>query len=234
MSKSKKHKSNFKESNFKKEDNIIIKILKKIKYHVFEDESPVGWLAAFLVMFLLLKFIVIPLTSIVLNTNYPIVAVISGSMEHGLDSQKSLCGIKPINYAKNFDNWWNYCGDYYISNFDIEKEEFFEFSQKNGFNIGDVMILYGTKAENLKKGDVIVFEGGRTKPIIHRIVKIDIVDGKHFFTTKGDHNPESYYFEKEIPEDKYIGKAVLRIPLVGYIKIFAVDILNNIISIFKN
>ena len=213
--------------------NPFLRFLLKIKYYVFEDESPIGWIVAFAVMFLFLKFLVIPGLTLALHTNYPIVAVISGSMEHRLDEAKSICGVRQDSFDKKFDSWWDLCGWYYEKNFNLSEDKFKDYPQKNGFNIGDVMILQGTKPENLKIGDIIVFEGGRAKPIIHRIVRIKVVDEKYYFTTKGDHNPESYAFEKDIPQDQVIGRAVFKIPLVGYVKIIAVNVLNGIVGIFK-
>lgn len=215
--------------------NPLIRFLNKLKFYIFEDESPVGWIVAFIVMFLVLKFIFIPLISLSLHTNYPIVAVISGSMEHRLDDSGSVCGYTLPGYKNSFDSWWDTCGPYYSRNYNLTKDQFSKFPQRNGFNIGDVMILYGDKPEKLKVGDVIVFDGGREKPIIHRIVKIKVVDGKYYFSTKGDHNPESYpSFEKDIAQEKVIGKTIFKIPFVGYVKIIAVNILNGFIGIFKN
>ncbi|MBN2881144.1 signal peptidase I [Candidatus Woesearchaeota archaeon] len=217
-------------------DNSKVKSIKsafaRLKYLVFEDESIYGWIAAFFVMFIALKFLILPVVGFALNTDYPIVAVISGSMEHRLDSSKMVCGKYPANYNTKFETWWNTCGYYYENNYNFTESEFSKFSQKNGFNIGDVMILHGTKPENLKLGDIIVFDGGRSKPIIHRIVKIQNNTGEYIFTTKGDHNPESYPFEAKISEDDYLGKAILKIPLVGYVKILFINLLNAILGIF--
>ena len=56
----------------------------------------------------------------------------------------------------------------------ITKEEFQNFKFKNGFNTGDIMILYKPKPENMKVGDTMVFSTStRPDPIIHRIVKIN-------------------------------------------------------------
>lgn len=225
-------KSNKKNSNPKSNVNKLKGYLKKIKYLVFDDESIFGWIAAFVFMFLLLKLIVMPLSGLVLNTDYPIVAVISGSMEHKLDDNGFICGVRPLTYEKNFDGWWNTCGSYYQNNYNITKEEFLSFPQKNGFNIGDVMFLYGSKPKNLKIGDIIVFEGGRDKPIIHRIVSIEKIDNKYYYTTKGDHNAQTYDFETNISEDKFLGKSILKIPLIGYIKIIFFRFIESIANLF--
>lgn len=84
---------------------------------------------------------------------------------------------------------------------------------------GDMIIVYGTR--DLKVGNIIVFEvPDRKYPIIHRIISIN--DG--FIRTKGDNNsgqdPESW---KTKIDDVY-GKALLNIPLLGWVKILFVDL----------
>jgi signal peptidase I len=53
-------------------------------------------------------------------------------------------------------------------------------------------------------------------PIIHRVVDIKKMGEIYTFVTKGDHNSAA----DPLVDQKYvIGKAVLRIPLLGWIKI---------------
>ena len=89
------------------------------------------------------------------------------------------------------------------------------------------MILAGKDAENIAIGDVIVFRSNRKDPIIHRVVK-KTESGN--LQTKGDNNKDSIknslLDETDISEDRIIGKAVLKIPYLGYIKIGFVEILN--------
>ncbi|MFQ5474764.1 MAG: hypothetical protein ACE5DM_02910, partial [Candidatus Nanoarchaeia archaeon] len=85
----------------------------------------------------------------------------------------------------------------------------------------------GTK--NIEEGDVLVFIGNRPDPIIHRVV--DTIDG-YAYTTKGDHNPTSFAFEHDIPEENKIGEAKLRIPFLGYIKIWFVTLVSWIGGLF--
>jgi signal peptidase I len=183
-----------------------------------------------------------------LSTTHPIVAVVSGSMEHKTvhpcavydasnpascitydSSSYEICGnIFSSKQDVNLDFFWSTCGAWYIQN-NITKSDFSGMSFKNGFNKGDIMILFGTKPEDIKVGDVIVFNGYRQEPIIHRLVKITESAGDYSFQTKGDHNKQSYSFEQNISEDDYIGRAVIRIPFLGYVKIIAVDILNLVV-----
>jgi signal peptidase I len=85
------------------------------------------------------------------------------------------------------------------------------------FYKGDMIIVYGEK--DIKIGDVIVFDVPDKKyPIIHRIYKMN--DG--MITTKGDNNsgPDTWSLKKE---DIY-GKAILKIPILGWVKIKFVEI----------
>ena len=107
---------------------------------------------------------------------------------------------------------------------------FFEFSSKNGFNKGDMMILRGKSIEDIEVGNVLVFQSGRPDPVIHRIVKKWQEDSKYYFQTKGDNNPDSIHSgfadEMKISEDRVIGIAVARIPLLGWVKILFVDLIS--------
>ncbi|MBI5398058.1 signal peptidase I [Candidatus Woesearchaeota archaeon] len=179
---------------------------------IWEEDSWASWFVNIILAFLIIKFIVYPGLGLILNTSYPIVAVVSGSMEHD----------------GSFDKWWSssaLCGqkscsqeEYYLQE-GITREDFQEFPFENGFNIGDIMILYGTTPEDVRVGEVIVFRSFRADPIIHRVITVKEKNGEASFTTKGDHNAASFSFESYIPEDVYLGRAVVRIPYLGYIKI---------------
>ena len=72
------------------------------------------------------------------------------------------------------------------------------------------------KPKNIEIGDTIVFSvQGRSDPIIHRVIEIT----ESGYKTKGDHNEIIWDFEKDINKESVIGKAVLRIPYLGWIKI---------------
>ena len=182
-------------------------ILKKTWWFIWEDDSIWSWIVNIILAFVLIKFIVYPGLGFLLGTNYPIVAVVSSSMEHD----------------GSFDNWWNGQERWYL-NQNISKEQFAKFNFKNGFNKGDIMILYGKKPANIEVGDVIVFKSQRPDPIIHRVVKKWKINGEYYFQTKGDHNADSIKSvgldETNINQDMLLGNAVVRIPLLGYIKIW--------------
>lgn len=175
---------------------------KKIWYFIWEDDSIWSWIVNIILAIILIKFIVYPGLGFILGTSHPIVAVVSGSMEHD----------------GSFDDWWQTQQDWYFNNA-ITKEQFQDSRFKNGFNRGDIMILY--RAGNLKIGDTIVFQTSRPEPIIHRVVKIN----EDSYQTKGDHNFDSAMDERNIKSSQIIGKAVFRIPYLGYIKILFVELL---------
>ncbi len=66
-------------------------------------------------------------------------------------------------------------------------------------------------------------------PVIHRVVDKYEEDGTTYFQTKGDHNSMSQpNFEQKIPQEDVIGVATVRIPYVGYVKIWITQILGFI------
>lgn len=191
---------------------------KKAWKFIWEEDSILSWAVNIIIAFILIKFIVYPGLGFLLTTTHPIVAVVSGSMEHD----------------GSFDDWWESqatCGrvpctqqQWYKDN-GISEDAFRGFSFRNGFNTGDIMLLYGTPLEKLEQGDIIIFQSGRPDPIIHRAVTITEKNGTYSFRTKGDHNWVSYPFESSIDQDRYIGRAVIRIPYLGWVKIGFVKLL---------
>lgn len=182
----------------------------KIWYFIWEDNSVWSWIVNIILAFILIKFMVYPALGFFIGTTHPIVAVVSPSMEH----------------HESFDDWWDARSDYYFD-YGITKEGFESFMLKNGFNKGDIIILRGVKPENIKVGDVIVFKSPRPDPIIHRVIKVWKEGGEYLFRTKGDNNAESIkardFDETRIDKNQIIGRALIKIPFLGYVKIFFVD-----------
>ncbi len=193
-------------------------VAKDVFKFIWEEDSLASWIVNVILAFVIIKFMLYPGLGWALGTPAPIVAVVSGSMEH--DS--------------NFNSFWNEStccnsncaqkkvqGSYY-ENINITKADFKEFPFVNGFNKGDIMILYSP--DKAVVGDVIVYlTAQRSDPIIHRIVEIKEENNKRFFYTKGDNNCNQGSFETHISEDNVIGKAVWRVPLLGWVKIVAVN-----------
>ncbi|MEM4397217.1 MAG: signal peptidase I, partial [Candidatus Woesearchaeota archaeon] len=164
-------------------------ILQKIWYFIWEDDSILSWVVNIILAYVLIKYLIYPGLGLIFGTSYPVVAVVSGSMEHKL-SNGFICGKFPENYQNNFDSYWETCGSFY-EKINIDKETFKKFPFSNGFNTGDIIVLFGKKPSSLKIGDVIVFRGSRFNPkpdpIIHRIIQIKNTSQGLIFHTKGDH-----------------------------------------------
>jgi len=150
-----------------------------------------------------------------LGTDFPIVAVMTGSMAHDNTASYSHYRFLAVNYGYSIgqiDSW----------------------PMRSGFNAGDVVVIKGIDESQLQLGDVIVFEfDGEPTPIIHRIVYIK--DG--YYYTKGDHNsaidPDCRLLDEPAKNcwrrNSIKGKAVLRIPYLGMPKL----LLQNLIDILK-
>lgn len=199
-------------------------ILKKIWWFIWESDSWWSWPVNLLLAFILIKFLVYPALGFAFGTAFPVVAVVSGSMEHD----------------GSFLDWWlstAYCSDScsqeeWYANYGITEEEFKAFSFKNGFNKGDIMVLKGLKPKNIKIGDVLVFQSAYgAEPIIHRVVAISGDETTGFvYQTKGDHNGASGNIDTNIQQDAVYGKAIFRIPFLGWIKIAFVWLISPLIS----
>ena len=185
---------------------MIKKALKKLWYYLWHDDSIVGWVVTVIISFIFVKYIFLPGLGLLLGTPFPVVAVVSSSMEHN---------------GQGFDAWWAQNAEFYQEQ-GITKEQFKDAKFTNGFNKGDVMVLY--RVSTPKVGDVIVFQGNAAYPIIHRVIQIT----PEGITTKGDNNPMSRADEKNIATDRVYGKAVCRLPLLGWFKIGFVNLLKAV------
>lgn len=169
--------------------NIIKKAVDFLK-----EDSFASWITSLILIFIGIKFILFPLLSLLTGTNLPLVVVESCSMHH----------------SSSFDSWWKQNGAWYEKQ-NITQEEFSEYSLHNGFSKGDVIIV--NSAKNIQKGDVIIFAAGVRYPIIHRLISDNKIE------TKGDNNLNQLNIEMDINEEALLGKAVARIPYVGWVKL---------------
>jgi signal peptidase I len=201
---------------------------------VWNSDSILSWIVAMILIYAFIKLIFFPGLSLIFGTALPIAGVESSSMDHQMikvsDDQYYLCGkffSKSEKERINFEEYWGRCGSWYSSR-NISKEEFSEFSMSNGFKKGDVVIVWGRFTP--KVGDIIIFQQKSStapNPIIHRIVKIE----NGILQTKGDHNGEQLTAsnnpyrtdETNISEDEIVGKAILKVPYLGYPKIWLTD-----------
>lgn len=174
---------------------------------VWKDDSLKGWIISLIFLFVVIKFIFFPLLSLATGTSLPLAIVESCSMYHKGDIFGS------------FNSWWEEHDSKYTQ-IDISKTEFSDFSLRKGFNKGDILFITRAKPEKLEVGDVIIFNAGEKNPVIHRIISIKQENGKYIFSTMGDNNNGQLSVEKEISEDKLVGKAVSKvIPFIGWGKL---------------
>lgn len=204
------------------------RVLKGLWWFIWEDTSVWSWIANVVLAFVLIKFVVYPVLGFLLGTGYPVVAVVSSSMEHDGDFEQWWAREQCVD-AKTSQRVAN--GELYAE-FGISRDDFNGYAFKNGFNKGDVMIL--KSPDGLGIGDVLVFwADGREEPIIHRIVQVKEAGGVKTFRTKGDNNCASAGFEHNIGRERMIGKAVLRIPLLGWIKIVFVELVRLVVGVMR-
>jgi len=224
----------------------IFKKIRRVWNWIWNSDSFLSWVIAVALIFVFVKFIFFPVLSLIMGTGLPLAGVESSSMDHQIVKDDSgrlgLCGKRYSEEEKqhiDFNEYWEICGEWYEGN-DIGKENFSKFPLKNGFRKGDIIVVWGRFTPKI--GDIIIFkpnpESTAPRPIIHRIVEIsdleiNEIDGEKIYETKGDHNAfqltsgNNLYRtdETSINEEQIIGKAVLRIPLLGWPKIWLVELL---------
>ncbi len=156
----------------------------------------------------ILSFVIGNVLNIALGNTTPLVAVMSGSMVHDATLESS-------HYS-------------YLSGLGFSRSDIDAFPLKGGFNKGDVLVIKGERQETLKIGDVIVFNApGAHYPIIHRLIGVqkDSAGAAHY-RTKGDHNPQADPWLT--PYKQVQGRAVLRIPFIGYAKVIPLEFCTSI------
>jgi len=215
----------------------VKRAIKKSWNWIWHSDSVWSWIVALALIYILVKFIFFPTLSLIMGTSLPLAGVESSSMDHQIVEDDfhrlSLCGEFYSNGEKehiNFDEYWEVCGDWYNDK-SISKDTFLDFPLKNGFRKGDIIIVWGRFESKI--GDVIIFkpnsESLAPRPIIHRIVEIE----NGIIQTKGDHNARQLTIsnnglktdETTITEEQVIGKAVFKIPYLGWPKIWLTELI---------
>lgn len=170
--------------------------LRKIWDFLQEDSFP-SFGVTLVLAFVVIKFIFFPGLSFLTGTSLPLVIVESCSMYHYED------GLN-----QTFES--SVYGDYGLS---LENSTGWDF--QNGFSKGDVIFVVG--AENVEIGDIVIFNAGARHPLIHRLVKAG-----DSYSTKGDNYKTNYRqleVEKNISQDQLVGKALFRVPFIGWAKL---------------
>ena len=171
----------------------ILEGVKKVWLYLKQDTWH-SWLVSIILIILMIKFILFPVLSFITGTPLPLVVVESCSMYHN----------------SGFNNWWISNSAWY-ENRNIEESDFLLFPLKNGLNKGDIVLVWGRTDYNL--GDIVIFSASTRYPIIHRIVGNDPI------STKGDNNSDQLDIERVIEKETIMGKAVGKVPLLGWIKL---------------
>src|SRR3989338_3941247 len=175
-------------------------------WNFLKEDSWQSWIVSLVLLIILIRFVLFPTLSFITSSPLPLVVVESCSMYH----------------ESSFDKWWAQNFAWY-ENRNISNSQFKSFSFKNGLNKGDIIFVWGRSNYNL--GDVIIFapnsDSSALHPIIHRIIS------KTPLGTKGDHNLAQLTLnnndkgidETSISKENILGKAVFKIPLLGWIKL---------------
>jgi hypothetical protein len=161
-----------------------------------------GWKGDLFYAFLgiLFAFLFYNFLGLVFNTDLPVVAVVTSSMQHD-------------NAEETFYGWLE-------NHFGYNRSYMESWPLKKGFSIGDMLLV--VRANNYEIGDVIVYSVPNEKvPIVHRIIKIN-EDGT--YQTKGDNNLSQLYYEFSVKKEQIHGKAFFVIPKLGYFKLVLVKI----------
>ncbi|MFA4960325.1 MAG: hypothetical protein WC548_01555 [Candidatus Pacearchaeota archaeon] len=191
--------------------------LKKF-WNFLRKDSWASIVVTLILAFIIIKYIFFPILSFLTGTPLPLVIVESCSMHHEKNGFEEIFDISNI-YEKN----------------EITLDDTDDWTFQNGFNKGDIIFVVGT-TNNVKIGDVIIFNAARSlspHPIIHRVVKTN-----ETLETKGDNNAgqltqtnnPNMVDETNIEKNQIIGKAIFRIPYVGWVKLIWFELLKKIDS----
>lgn len=181
---------------------------------LWHSDSVLSWIVALALAFVTVKFIFFPILSFLLGTSLPLVVVESSSMEHPGSFFGNVIGTD-----KSFDLWWQEKGAWYEQR-KINKTEAESWPLRTGFDKGDIIVVY--RASNPQVGDVIIFNANTKHPIIHRIVSIN----GGIIETKGDNNIAQLSIETSISKKDIVGRAIFRIPKLGWLKLAFVELIN--------
>lgn len=97
-------------------------------------------------------------------------------------------------------------------------------SMKPVFERGDIIVY--NKINNPKKikvNDIVCYQLDKIK-VMHRVVKIEEVDGKRYFTFKGDNLITNDPLK--VKEEQLIGKIMFSVPMLGYPSVWLYELLN--------
>lgn len=191
--------------------------LKSIWNFLWNDNSLLSWIVSLALAFVIVKFVFFPLLSLIFASSMPLVVVESSSMHHPGTFIGNAIGLQD-----SFESWWSQAQSWYESR-NINESQAESWPLRTGLEIGDIVLVSGHG--DLEIGDIIVFNANQAHPIIHRIVNITEIQGVKYYSTKGDNNSGQLPAEMSIPESAVIGKALMKVPKLGWIKLVFVKTL---------
>lgn len=181
--------------------NKITDGLKKIWHFLWHEESIASYVVFFIVAYLVLKFVAFPVFLVATGLS-DVTAVMSTSMVHWQH-----------NFDETYREWFN------DRNITVSANWIFQ----DGLEVGDVVFVKKFDPTDIGVGDVIVFKVPSGESIIHRVIEVSNTT----YTTKGDANSNSKAFEMGIAHDRVVGKAVSRVPILGYPRVFIARIIGR-------
>ena len=92
-------------------------------------------------------------------------------------------------------------------------------SMEPALKVGGIIVTGPEKIQNIEVNDVITFQVNPEFKVTHRVVAIEIIDGKPWFQTKGDANQEQD-LNLVSSEEEVIRKVVFHFPYLGFAAVF--------------
>lgn len=202
----------------------------------------------FLIIALVLAFGVLQTSGTVMNSDKPVVSVVSCSMYpslnvgdvllvHGADYENIneediiVYAVKEakitVDGTEYEINTYNDKGTVSTNAGEIQLKNVFQDSSNNAVEAiisvdGETMRVSEDRAYQINGANVKIGEiTGMSIPIVHRIIE----KNRDFVQTKGDNNQRQLSFEKEVKPEQIHGKVALLIPRIGGLKILAMDLI---------
>jgi len=89
-------------------------------------------------------------------------------------------------------------------------------SMEKTYYDGDLVILRGIPKEDIKIGDVIVYQRSiNSISIIHRVVDKRLIGGELYFVTQGDNRISNPGPDSPVPDESVKGVVVFHVPVIG-------------------
>jgi signal peptidase len=90
-------------------------------------------------------------------------------------------------------------------------------SMEDTIMVGDLIFVKQVDSNTLEEQDIITFvkPNGQGELITHRIIKIQTIDGKLAFTTRGDANFATFDWETDFSDEAIVGKYIGKSAFLG-------------------